>query len=101
MNASDISLFDLIRLADYLEEKIMAKATAKIAEVVSSFDAAQQRVEKAVADLRAEVETLKGEATTPEDLAALDALDAKIDALDPSKPAVLPPTGEPPVAPEV
>lgn len=91
--------FYLDRRFHDLEEQIMSELSDKVAEAVSSFDAAQVRVETAVAELRAEVADLRTKVATPQDLEALTALDAKIDALDPRTPATLP--DEAPPAPEV
>ena len=91
MNASDLRLIDL--MLTNLETRLMSELTDKIAEAVTSFDAAQVRVETAVAELRAQIEDLRTKAVTPEDLAALTGLDTKIDALDPRLPEVLPPEG--------
>ena len=66
----------------------------KIAETNASFDAALGRVQGVVDALNAKVADLKVDVArgvaAPEDLAALDALRDRIDALDPTKPAVLP-----------
>ncbi len=77
-----------------LETRLMSLLSDKIAETNASFDAALGRVQGDVQDLNNQVADLKGKveqgAVTPEDLAALDALRDRIDALDPTKPAVLP-----------
>jgi hypothetical protein len=82
-----------------LEEKIMSQITDKVAEINVSLDAALVRVQEDVDALKAQVADLEakvaGGVATPEDLAVLDALKARIDALDPTSPAVLPPE-EPP-----
>lgn len=71
-------------------EQIMSVLTDKIAEVQASQDEAIARVMEDVAAQQAEIDDLKTKVTTPEDIAALDAIQAKNDALDPIKPAVLP-----------
>lgn len=102
-------------LKDYLdlrfanqEQKLMSILTEKLAELNSSFDAALARVQEDVDALNAEVADLKVKVengtATPDEIAAIDTLRARIDALDPNKPATLPetpPDGEAPPAPEV
>ena len=90
-----------------LETRLMSVLSDKIAETNASFDAALGRVQGDVEDLNNQVADLKIKveqgAVTPEDLAALDTLRDRIDALDPTKPAVLPevPAAEPSPTPEV
>ncbi len=80
-----------------LETRLMSVLSDKIAEANASFDAAVGRMRGVVDALNAEVADLKSEVArgvaTSDDLAALDALRNRIDALDLSSPAVLP---EPP-----
>lgn len=96
MNNSDL---ELIRYKlDDLEIKIMAAIDDKIAEVNRSFDVKARAILDAVAALRIEVADAKEKAVTPEALAALDAVDGKIDAFDPTLPATLP-EGEAPGSP--
>ena len=90
-----------------LETRLMSLLSDKIAETNASFDAALGRVQGDVEDLNNQVADLKvkveqGE-VTPGDLAALDALRNRIDALDPTNPGVLPeaPAEELPPSPEV
>lgn len=77
-----------------LETRLMSVLSDKIAETNASFDAALGRVQGVVDALNAKVADLKVDVArgvaAPEDLAALDALRDRIDALDPTKPAVLP-----------
>lgn len=88
-------LSDYLRLKfDEMERKIMSAVTDKIAAATASADAAIARVQGDVASLQAQIDELKANATTPDDLAAIDALQAKLDALDPVKPDTLP--DEPP-----
>lgn len=102
MNASDLEL--LRYKLDELKEQIMVELDAKIAEVNRSFDAKSTLILDAVAALRAEVAEAKKNSVTPEALAELDAVDAKIDAFDPFSPVTLPPpepVEPPPVEPQV
>lgn len=85
----------------------MKELAEHIAAASEAADKAIARVQKDVEALNAKVDTLQkrideGNAT-PEDIAALDALRAKLDALDPASPVTLPDGGadEPPPAPEV
>ena len=73
--------------------EIMSAISDKIAAANTSVDAALARVQEDVATLNAKIAELEAkvqENPTPEDLAALDELRAKVDALDPVKPATLP-----------
>lgn len=83
---------------DYIIEQLtqlgarMSALSDKIAETTVAMDAAIARVQEDVAALRqqiADLETRVAQNPTPEDLAALDALKAKADALDPVVNAVL------------
>jgi hypothetical protein len=93
---SENDLGRLSRKADQL----MTALSDKIAEVNTHADAAAQRVLDDVATLNAKIDELKtevaGGTATPEDIAALDALEKKIDGIDPAKPAPPPP---PPAGP--
>lgn len=82
-------------------ETAVGELADKIAKVGESLDKAVGRVQEDVDKLNARVAELQAKidsgAADPADIAALDALQAKIDALDPTKPDVLPePTPEPP-----
>ena len=72
----------------------MSQLSDAIAAVGASLEAALVRVDEDVQALQAkitELEALVAQGTaTPEDLAALAALQAKLDALDPTKPDTLP-----------
>lgn len=87
---------NILKVLDRLErmEKNMSKISDKIAAVGTSLDAAIARVQGDVVTLQdkiAELEALVASGTaTPEELDALDALKAKLDAIDPVKDAVLP-----------
>lgn len=90
-----------------LETRLMSMLSAKIADTNASFDAALGRVQGVVEALHAKVADLEDDiakgVATDEDLAALDALRNRIDALDPTKPAILPdePADESSPIPEV
>jgi len=77
-----------------METRLMSKLSDKIAETNASFDAALGRVQGAVEALHSKVADLEADVAngvaTADDLAALDALRTRIDALDPTKSAVLP-----------
>ena len=76
-----------------LETRLMSILSDKIAETNASFDAALGRVQGVVEALHSKVADLEADVAkgvaTADDLAALDALRSRIDALDPTKPAVL------------
>jgi hypothetical protein len=72
------------------QEELMSALSDKIAEVQSSVDESIVRVTEDVADLNAQIEALRQKVTTPEDIAALDAIKAKTDGLDPVQAATLP-----------
>lgn len=82
-----------------LKDQIMSEVTDKIAAVEKSQDEAIARVREDVAAQQAEIDDLKTKVTAPEDIAALDRIRAKNEALDPLKPAVLPESGGEPPAP--
>jgi outer membrane murein-binding lipoprotein Lpp len=71
-------------------EAEMSRLSGKIDELASSTDAALGRVQEDVDALRAKVAELEGNVTTDADIARIDELKAKIDALDPVKPDTLP-----------
>ncbi len=77
-----------------LETRLMSALSDKIAGTNASFDAALGRVQGVVEALHARVADLEADVAkgvaTSDDLAALDLLRNRIDALDPTKPAVLP-----------
>lgn len=96
----------LVEALNVLEETIMSKITDKINEASSSADAAISRVGDDVDALEGRVAQLQqmvaDGGASQADLDALDALKAKLDALDPTKPATLPegtPTLAGPTAP--
>lgn len=77
-----------------LKGQLMSVFTAAIADANAAFDLALERVRADVDDLNAQVADLKirvadGTATA-EDLDALRQLTGRINALDPTKPEVLP-----------
>lgn len=89
-------LADLHRLSvSPLGVFLMSALSDKIAADTAAADAAIARSQAVVADLRAQVAALEAriatEAFTPDDLAALDALKVKLDALDPASPVVIAP----------
>lgn len=75
----------------------MSQISDAIAHLSTTVDSAVTRVQGDLAGLTSRVAALQaqidGGGASPEDLAALAALQAKIDALDPAKPDVLPPPG--------
>ena len=76
-----------------LETRLMSVLSDKIAETNTSFDAALGRVQWVVEALHSRLADLEADVAqgvaTADDLAALDALRNRIDALDPTRPAVL------------
>lgn len=93
-------------LVDYLNrrfdehwERLMSALSDQIAEVKTSTDESIARVQADVTDLQAQIDDLKAKVATPEDLAALDAIQARLDGLDPVKPTTLPEGGGEPPAP--
>jgi hypothetical protein len=78
-----------LRLAD-LERTLMSQLSDKIAEVTRTQDEAIARVQEDVSDLQRQIDDLRTKVTTPEDIAALDAIQVKNEALDPISPVVLP-----------
>jgi hypothetical protein len=84
----------LMRAAlERLETRLMSMLSDKIAKMNASLDAALGRVLGVVEAFHARIADLEADVTngvaTADDLAALDALRSRIDALDPTKPAVL------------
>ena len=75
-------------------EVLMSALSDKIAEVTTSVDAALVRVQDDVTTLQTKIAELQAQVdaglATPEDIAALDALKVKADALDPISPTTLP-----------
>ena len=78
------------------EVSVMTVLSDKIDAANVSADAAIGRVQTDVSNLAAEIVRLQAlvdaGGATPTDLANLDSLKAKLDALDPTNPAVLPTT---------
>jgi hypothetical protein len=78
---------------------LMSALSDAIAAASSSADAAIARVQTDLTALAAQIADLQSQiaagTATPADLAALADLKAKYDALDPTSPAVLPPTPTP------
>jgi hypothetical protein len=77
------------------EMTAMTVLSDKIAALGASLDAALARVDEDVKALQAQVAALQAlidqGVATPADIAALEAAQAKLDALDPTKPDTLPP----------
>jgi chromosome segregation ATPase len=94
-----------LAVLDHLDqlERLMSKLSDKIAKIGTSLDKAIERVQDDVVTLQNKItalqEAVDNDTATPEDLAAIDMLEAKLAALDPVKPDVLP--VEPPVTPPV
>jgi hypothetical protein len=84
----------LVKANHFKEVLAMSVLSDKIAAVGVALDKALARVDEDVLALVAKIAELQAlidaGGATPEDIAALDALQAKLDALDPTKPAVLP-----------
>jgi primosomal protein N'' len=74
----------------------MSALSEKLAALSAAADEAIARVQVDVDDLKAKIAELEAKATTDQDLEALDALKAKLDALDPTKPDTLPEEPAPP-----
>ncbi len=76
-----------------LEAKIMSELSDAIAEATASADDAIVRVQDDVAALNTQIAELQAKVdagvATPEDIAAIKALTAKTNALDPVKPQTL------------
>jgi hypothetical protein len=79
-----------LRFAD-LERTLMSQLSDKIAEVTRTQDEAIARVQEDVSDLQRQIDDLRTRVTTPEDIAALDAIQVKNEALDPISSTTLPP----------
>ena len=81
-----------------LGEKLMSALSDKLAALGTTADAAIARVQSDVTALKAQIAALQATVdsggATPDDLAALDTLNAKLAALDPTQPATLPPPGD-------
>jgi alanyl-tRNA synthetase len=76
------------------EDRIMAKVDTVLNKLESSVDAAVGRVQGEVQKLREEIDALKAQQAegtlTDEQAARMEALIAKVDALDPTTEATLP-----------
>jgi hypothetical protein len=81
-------------------ETAVSALSDKIAKLTEATDKALARVQVDVDKLNATIAELKVKVeegtATPEDIAALEAVEAKLNALDPTVDAVLPPPDEPP-----
>jgi multidrug resistance efflux pump len=90
----------LVQLLSELEARLMSAISDRIARLTTAVDGAIARVQSDVSSLNTEIQRLQDlveEGTaTQQDMDALDALQAKLDALDPVKPATLPDTGPTP-----
>ena len=73
-----------------LKDEIMSQISEKLDALKASQDAAVVRVTEDVASLQAQIDELRAQVTTPEDIAKVDAMQAVADALDPVKPDTLP-----------
>jgi hypothetical protein len=71
-------------------EAEMAKIATKLTSLEKSVDESIARVMQDVEKLRTRITGLEQDQATDEDLARLDAIQAKLDALDPEKDATLP-----------
>lgn len=97
----------LQRLFERLEDEV-SQLSQKISDLNAAFDAALARVQGDVDTLNTKVAELQAKVdsgvATDQELADLDALKTRIEALDPTKDTVLPPEGGPdteaPPAPE-
>jgi outer membrane murein-binding lipoprotein Lpp len=80
-----------------MEKKIVGQISDKLAETEAALDAAIGRVQTDVDALNAKVADLQAKVdagtASPEDVATLDRIKAKLDALDPTSEATLPDTG--------
>lgn len=81
-----------LRVPSFVWRKIVSVLSDLIAEVDNEATLALARVSGDVAKLQAKIDELeaKSDSPTPADLAALQALKAKIAAIDPTNPAVVP-----------
>jgi predicted nucleic acid-binding Zn-ribbon protein len=70
-------------------EQTMSQISDKLATLGTTVDAAVTRVQTDIQALRDQIAALNTNAATPEDLAKIDELQAKLDALDPTVVAVL------------
>jgi hypothetical protein len=81
-----------LAVLDHLDqlERLMSKLSDKIAKIGTSLDKAIERVQDDVVTLQNKItalqEAVDNDTATPEDLAAIDMLEAKLAALDPVKP---------------
>jgi hypothetical protein len=80
-----------------MEQNIVSQLSDKIAALGKTADTAIARVQADVTTLSQKVAELQALAdsggASPDDLAAIDILQAKLDALDPETSATLPPPG--------
>lgn len=83
-------------------DQIMSDVETRIDQLETSVTAEEARITQGVSDLNAQIQELKDEianqGVSPESLAKFDTIIAKVNAFDPTNPAVLPPA--PPVPPE-
>jgi hypothetical protein len=88
------AILALVKSYHAKEMVAMSVLSDKISAVGVALDKALARVDEDVLALVAKIAELQAlidaGGATPEDIAALDALKEKLDALDPTKPAVLP-----------
>jgi uncharacterized protein YlxW (UPF0749 family) len=86
---------DLAVVLQREEQFIVSQLSDAIAAANSKADAAISRVQADVTNLKNQIATLQATVdsggATPEDMNNLAALQAKLDALDPTQPATLPP----------
>lgn len=81
---------------------MVMKLSTRLAKLEEAVDAAIERAQEDVAVLVGKADELQDKVevseVTAEDIATMKTILAKLDALDPEKPAVLPGKGEPPPA---
>ncbi len=94
---------DLVEFLSRIEAKLSQLSDA-IAALSASTDAAVSRVQTDVTALKAQIATLQAQVdagtASPADMQALADLKAKIDAIDPTNPATIPPAPETPPVPD-
>jgi hypothetical protein len=70
-------------------EDLVSQLSDKIAELTTTVNQTKDRVTNTIATMQATIDDLRSRASTPEDFAALDSLQATLNALDPTNPATL------------
>ncbi len=92
---SDLEILDeILQVSSTTLEEVRtmsAELTAALDALDASLSSATARIQEDVAALQAEIEALKARDTvTPEEMARIAELQARLDAIDPVKPATLP-----------